>query len=229
MAFQPAPGMNHAAWVLGHLACTGDLFGGLIGLDSVCPGEWQRMFDWNSTPVDDASRYPSKANLLATLDLDSRSDDQQSASPSTSPSGASRARCQRTLPESGAMEDRLVAGVIEVVVLDRERAVATGGLAPGLVRCLTRIVATIPPTSRAGSGPTATRPRRPPAVPRCDRGGDRGRRAARRHRSDRALRLRRGVGHVAPRGPGVILGAALDAIQPRGSHRLRLTDGLQVI
>jgi hypothetical protein len=37
MAFQPVAGMNHAARVLGHLACTGDMFGGLIGLQPVCP------------------------------------------------------------------------------------------------------------------------------------------------------------------------------------------------
>lgn len=68
MALQPAPGMNHAAWVLGHLACTGDMFGGLVGLDPVCPSGWQPMFDWNSTPVADPARYPSKAELLAALD-----------------------------------------------------------------------------------------------------------------------------------------------------------------
>ncbi len=68
MIFQPASGMNHAAWVLGHLACTADMFGGLIGLQPVCPTEWQPSFDWNSAPVADPVRYPSKADLLATLE-----------------------------------------------------------------------------------------------------------------------------------------------------------------
>ena len=31
MVFQPAPHMNHAAWVLGHLACTADMLGAMIG------------------------------------------------------------------------------------------------------------------------------------------------------------------------------------------------------
>lgn len=67
LAFQPAPGMNHPAWVLGHLACTADMLGGMIGLEPVCPGEWPSLFDWNSTPVGDVGRYPSKAALLKSL------------------------------------------------------------------------------------------------------------------------------------------------------------------
>ncbi|NBV45563.1 MAG: DinB family protein [Planctomycetia bacterium] len=68
LAVQPAPGMNHAAWVLGHLACTADMLGAMMGLSPVCPGEWTALFDWNSTPVADAGRYPSKAELLAALE-----------------------------------------------------------------------------------------------------------------------------------------------------------------
>jgi hypothetical protein len=40
IALQPAPGMNHAAWVLGHLACTADMLGAMIGLGPLCPPEW---------------------------------------------------------------------------------------------------------------------------------------------------------------------------------------------
>ena len=68
MTVQPAPGMNHAAWVLGHLACSGDLVGGLIGNTPVCPPEWQQLFDWNSTPKAGSAQYPSKAELLAALE-----------------------------------------------------------------------------------------------------------------------------------------------------------------
>lgn len=67
MAFQPAPAMNHAAWVLGHLACTADMLGGLLGHDPVCPPDWASLFDWNSTPTSDAGCYPSKAVLLQAL------------------------------------------------------------------------------------------------------------------------------------------------------------------
>ena len=67
MAFQPAAHMNHAAWVLGHLACTADMLGTMIGVAPVCPAAWTSLFDWNSTPSGDATRYPTKAVLLATL------------------------------------------------------------------------------------------------------------------------------------------------------------------
>jgi len=32
MSFQPAAQMNHATWVLGHLACTADMLGAMIGV-----------------------------------------------------------------------------------------------------------------------------------------------------------------------------------------------------
>ncbi len=68
MALQPTPGMNHAAWVLGHLACTADMLGGMIDLKPVCPPEWANLFDWSSSPSSDASLYPSKATLLTALE-----------------------------------------------------------------------------------------------------------------------------------------------------------------
>ena len=43
IALQPAPGMNHAAWVLGHLACTADMLGAMIGLTPICPPEWASL------------------------------------------------------------------------------------------------------------------------------------------------------------------------------------------
>ena len=68
MAFQPAPHMNHAAWVLGHLACTADMLGAMIGAKPVCPPEWTSLFDWTSTTSSDASLYPTKAVLLKALE-----------------------------------------------------------------------------------------------------------------------------------------------------------------
>jgi hypothetical protein len=68
MAVQPAPDMNHAAWVLGHLACTADMLGAMIGAKPVCPADWAARFDWNSSPSSDASQYPSKATLLKALE-----------------------------------------------------------------------------------------------------------------------------------------------------------------
>jgi hypothetical protein len=68
LARQPAPGMNHAAWVLGHLACTADMLGAMIGVKPVCPPDWAALFDWNSSPSSEASRYPAKSVLLKALD-----------------------------------------------------------------------------------------------------------------------------------------------------------------
>ena len=68
MAVQPALGMNHAAWVLGHLACTADMLGAMVGLKPVCPPEWTALFDWNSSPSADAAIYPSKETLVKALE-----------------------------------------------------------------------------------------------------------------------------------------------------------------
>ena len=68
MAVQPAPEMNHAAWVLGHLACTADMLGAMIGVKLVCPPDWAARFDWSSSPSSEAARYPSKATLLRPLE-----------------------------------------------------------------------------------------------------------------------------------------------------------------
>ena len=67
MTLQPAPGMNHPAWVLGHLACTADMLGEMLGVQPVCPADWPPLFDWNSSPTSEADRYPTKATLLETL------------------------------------------------------------------------------------------------------------------------------------------------------------------
>ena len=68
MAVQPAPDMNHAAWVLGHLACTADMLGAMIGLKPVCPPAWPAPFAWHSIPPSDGSAYPSNATLLKALE-----------------------------------------------------------------------------------------------------------------------------------------------------------------
>ncbi len=68
MTLQPAPEMNHAAWVLGHLACTADMLGAMIALEPVCPPAWPLLFYWNSSPLSDASVYPSKVVLLEALE-----------------------------------------------------------------------------------------------------------------------------------------------------------------
>jgi len=68
MALQPAAGMNHPAWVLGHLALTADMLGGMLGCEPLCPPEWQTLFGMDSTPSDDPAAYPSRDELLTTLE-----------------------------------------------------------------------------------------------------------------------------------------------------------------
>jgi hypothetical protein len=65
MAEQPAPGMNHAAWVLGHLAYVFDSMIAVWGEKPTMSQEWKELFNVPSKPQSDRSKYPSKAELLA--------------------------------------------------------------------------------------------------------------------------------------------------------------------
>ncbi len=67
MAYQPAPGMNHPAWVLGHLAFVGDMVGGLLGQGPLAPEAWEPIFGNSSKPSADAALYPSKTELVGAL------------------------------------------------------------------------------------------------------------------------------------------------------------------
>jgi hypothetical protein len=68
-AVQPAPGMNHAAWVIGHLARTSDFAATLIDQQpAVLPENWTTVFGPVSTPSADASIYPDGKALLDALD-----------------------------------------------------------------------------------------------------------------------------------------------------------------
>ncbi len=67
MAVQPAPGMNHAAWVIGHLTFVCDLIGGVFGLAPAMPAAWLAIFNNESHPSADAAIYPEKAALVAAL------------------------------------------------------------------------------------------------------------------------------------------------------------------
>jgi hypothetical protein len=63
----PQPGMNHAAWVLGHVALGSDFVGLLLGQPMVTDEAWMAMFGPGSTPVGDPAAYPSKGQLLTTM------------------------------------------------------------------------------------------------------------------------------------------------------------------
>lgn len=68
MCAQPAPAMNHAAWVLGHLASTCDFMGSLVGVQHAGPAEWKELFSGGTKPVCEAGRYPRKEALVLALE-----------------------------------------------------------------------------------------------------------------------------------------------------------------
>lgn len=69
MLHRPTPEANHTAWLLGHIAYADNGFRSkLSGSPSVIPESYEALFGMGSTPSDDASIYPSKAELLKTME-----------------------------------------------------------------------------------------------------------------------------------------------------------------
>jgi len=64
LCLQPAPGMNHAAWVLGHLAFVFDSMIAVFDQKPNMTPEWKELFNLASKPMPERERYPSKAALL---------------------------------------------------------------------------------------------------------------------------------------------------------------------
>jgi RimJ/RimL family protein N-acetyltransferase len=64
MCRQPLPGMNHPAWIIGHLCDTCDLMADWLQVPRNCPADWGVLFDNQSEPRPERSLYPSKAILL---------------------------------------------------------------------------------------------------------------------------------------------------------------------
>ena len=65
MVQPPLPRMNHAAWILGHLTMPRLWLKEELQLAANVPAHWPELFMPGSTPVADAAKYPSKAELLA--------------------------------------------------------------------------------------------------------------------------------------------------------------------
>lgn len=68
MCEQPAEGMNHPAWILGHLAIAGDAAAALAGGEKMLPPDWGKRYGAGSKPTANRADYPSKAELLATFE-----------------------------------------------------------------------------------------------------------------------------------------------------------------
>jgi hypothetical protein len=67
MAAQPAGIVNHPAWVIGHLAHSCELLGGVIGMAPWLPPHCAQRYGMGSEPVADAGRYETKHAALAML------------------------------------------------------------------------------------------------------------------------------------------------------------------
>jgi hypothetical protein len=68
MAEQPAEGINHPAWVVGHLAWTADRALEVLGGSATLPADWPALFGRGSTPTASRSAYASKDELLRALE-----------------------------------------------------------------------------------------------------------------------------------------------------------------
>lgn len=70
MAAQPVPGvvMNHAAFVIGHLAFVCDFGATLLGEPAMIDPGLSELFSRTAKPLSDRSVYPSKADLLTSYE-----------------------------------------------------------------------------------------------------------------------------------------------------------------
>lgn len=63
------PGVpNHPTWHLGHLAVVYDGMTGMLGGAKTLDDSWQGRYGMGSTPVADASAYPTKAEIVRIYD-----------------------------------------------------------------------------------------------------------------------------------------------------------------
>jgi hypothetical protein len=70
MDAQPIAGkaMNHATWVIGHLARSADGTAALFGLEPLSPPEWSEAFGNTSKPAPTGTPSPSKEVLISALE-----------------------------------------------------------------------------------------------------------------------------------------------------------------
>jgi len=64
LAEQPVPGVNHPAWIIGHLTYTAEMSVWLLGGEKVLPEDWAGKFGPDSTLTTLRADYPSKEELL---------------------------------------------------------------------------------------------------------------------------------------------------------------------
>lgn len=64
LAEQPAPGLNHPAWTLGHLVIAADYGLKLLGGQPTAPDGWGAVFYPGTVPDPNRAAYPSKGELM---------------------------------------------------------------------------------------------------------------------------------------------------------------------
>jgi hypothetical protein len=65
---QPSPGVNHPAWILGHLAYSGDGAVAILGGQKSLAADWTKKFGTGSKPSSRRAEYPLKSELLRILE-----------------------------------------------------------------------------------------------------------------------------------------------------------------
>ena len=68
MAEQPVAGVNHPAWILGHLALSADNTLEMLGGQKVLPAGWATLFGAGSKPSASRADYPSKDDLVRSVE-----------------------------------------------------------------------------------------------------------------------------------------------------------------
>ncbi len=68
MTDQPAPCVNHPAWILGHLAFSAEMIVDRLGGEKFLPPQWADLFKPGSTPRAARGDYPGKDELLKGLE-----------------------------------------------------------------------------------------------------------------------------------------------------------------
>ncbi len=79
-AEQPLPGVNHPAWILGHLAISSDFAVAILGGEKVLPEHWYKLFGPGSTLTAVRADYPTRAELLLAIEAGYQHAREQAAS-----------------------------------------------------------------------------------------------------------------------------------------------------
>ncbi|MCC6581226.1 MAG: DinB family protein [Phycisphaeraceae bacterium] len=64
LAEQPAPKVNHPAWIIGHLSSTCDFLLSQLNQPTLLTQEWKTPFGRGSQPTPNRSDYPGKEELI---------------------------------------------------------------------------------------------------------------------------------------------------------------------